>query len=598
MEIEINFRLDEYGRTSNTKTQPASTDQHDDDDDHKTKDDHIGTAIPPRDSSNQPLNSVQPSMNTTTIPTLDYKTKVTMTNLRQDIFLSSVPLLSSVKDGRDNDINDEQQQQEEQQQQSLLLWDDLLLDCEISDCGLMPRTFWIPAQGMEPRFALEQFALDIFYHHVPAPVLKDHDMEVSGAEWWCQLRPSPEGTGRYSMHCAGKDDGDDDDDDQKDPFFQGISMHVDKDEELRILAGGTTYVHPHLSTVTYLTDLGSPTLIVDCRVQPFTGEWIVPTTSSAGDDKNDDNHYDGDGDGGGVHGFISWPSVGKHTSFDGRYLHASPTDLMEHRIMERQFQFAPRIPEGKDNDHHDVERWNKLQKRRHRRVTFLVNIWLSYRPLDVHPFPETMVDKMSGRDVANRKRLQFSSSSSSSSPLSHNDPLYTRNVTVKANMATELPDSEDHDDDDGNNKATTPTGSERYGKKSQAVVYPTETLTWALGDHKSKEKLTVNVPLQSIRQEATNGGNVMIKWERGAVCSAGGKKGTDNDDDNDEYCFRLYVDANSNDDLQEEIQSIVGDDTVESNNNNKRGIENCDNLTSTDPTITADEAKKHHRVLE
>jgi len=30
--------------------------------------------------------------------------------------------------------------------------DDLLFDCEISDCGLMPRTFWVPATGFRPRF--------------------------------------------------------------------------------------------------------------------------------------------------------------------------------------------------------------------------------------------------------------------------------------------------------------------------------------------------------------------------------------------------------------------------------------------------------------
>ena len=45
--------------------------------------------------------------------------------------------------------------------------DDLLFDCEISDSGLMPRTFWVPVEGMKPRCSLEQFALDVFHHHVP-----------------------------------------------------------------------------------------------------------------------------------------------------------------------------------------------------------------------------------------------------------------------------------------------------------------------------------------------------------------------------------------------------------------------------------------------
>ena len=59
--------------------------------------------------------------------------------------------------------------------------DDLLFDCEISDSGLMPRTFWVPAEGMEPRCSLEQFALDVFRHHVPSGL--DYDKAKSGAEW-------------------------------------------------------------------------------------------------------------------------------------------------------------------------------------------------------------------------------------------------------------------------------------------------------------------------------------------------------------------------------------------------------------------------------
>ena len=59
--------------------------------------------------------------------------------------------------------------------------DDLLFDCEISDSGLMPRTFWVPVDGMKPRCSLEQFALDVFHHHVPANL--DYDKSKSGAEW-------------------------------------------------------------------------------------------------------------------------------------------------------------------------------------------------------------------------------------------------------------------------------------------------------------------------------------------------------------------------------------------------------------------------------
>ena len=43
--------------------------------------------------------------------------------------------------------------------------DELLLDCEIADSGLMPRTFWVAAEGQEPRCSLEQMAIDVFRYH-------------------------------------------------------------------------------------------------------------------------------------------------------------------------------------------------------------------------------------------------------------------------------------------------------------------------------------------------------------------------------------------------------------------------------------------------
>jgi hypothetical protein len=197
MEIEINFRFDENGRTGNTKRTEAKDDDED-------------------DSSVDKKN------------VMDYDYKVQMTNIQESINDESSPTKKS--------------------------WlDDILLDCEVSDYVLMPQTYWMPADGdTKARCALEQFALDIFHHHVPEDL--DYDRETSGAEWWCQLRPSPHKTGRYS--AAAQECSDEDDDGSKDPFVNGISFHVDKDEELRLLTGGSTYVHPHLSTVTYLTNIG------------------------------------------------------------------------------------------------------------------------------------------------------------------------------------------------------------------------------------------------------------------------------------------------------------------------------------------------------
>lgn len=299
--------------------------------------------------------------------------------------------------------------------------DDLLFDCQISDSGLMPRTFWMPAQGMKPRCHLEQMALDIFHHHVKD---KGYEPSCSGAEWWAQIRPSPEKTGRYAMH----------DDDGDSMSRSGISFHWDKDEDLRLLTGGTTFIHPHLSTVTYLTDLGAPTLALNRRVHNLTGEWQENP--------------------GGDEGFVSWPQIGKHLSFDGRFLHAAPANLMEHGAWEKQIE----LPEGEVTT---------TQRRRYRRVTFLVNIWLNYKPFETHPFPETMIDKMSGQDPETRNHIQFD----------------TKNTPLCREVFLPRKDSEQR------------------------------SFTWPMGDCDSKECIEVQMPLHEVRAEATNGGSIRIKWK-------------------------------------------------------------------------------------
>lgn len=176
----------------------------------------------------------------------------------------------------------------------------LLFDCEVADFGLLPRSFWVPAAGGGaggttggggPRCFLERMALEVFRHHVPPPAASNggfrYDPATSGAEWWVQLRPSPPGTGRYSM-LAGEGDGRDDD-----MTKSGISFHWDKDEDLRLATA--MHVHPHISTVTYLTGLGAPTVVLSKRVDPMTGEHLEETGAPSL-----------------VEGLVSWPRQGKH----------------------------------------------------------------------------------------------------------------------------------------------------------------------------------------------------------------------------------------------------------------------------------------------
>jgi hypothetical protein len=348
--------------------------------------------------------------------------------------------------------------------------DELLLDAEISDCGLMPRTFWIPATGFVPRFSLEQLALDVFERHTSAVPCGSFDPSTSGAEWWVQIRPSPETTGRYSMHASKNDEGSDKADCNTDDCVKkgGISFHWDKDEDLRVLTGGTTYVHPHLSTVTYLTGIGAPTLAINYRVHNLTGDALANPEPEA---------------------FLSWPAQFKHLAFDGRYLHAAPADLMKKGAWDAQTTVPPELAAAAP------EAEQKKLRRRHRRVTFLVNIWLNYHPFNVHPFPETMVDKMSGCPAKRRVGLAFR-------------PAPPEQNTASA-TTTDLCD--------GLAKPQLPTISVRIGgtEEEPPAVCDNDTYTWPMGNYESGERIRMSLPTQRIRSVASAGGNVRIRWSNG-----------------------------------------------------------------------------------
>ena len=348
------------------------------------------------------------------------------------------------------------------EEEQAVYWDDVLLDAEIADSGLMPRTFWVPAadKNFQPRCTLEQFAFDVFQHHISS--CKHHisyDPSCSGAEWWVQIRPSPEQAGRYSMHNNKGDDA----------MVEsgGISFHWDKDEDLRLLCGGNTYINPHWSTVTYLTSIGAPTLALNCRVNNLTGDYILPNSvsSTVTEPAKDD-----------LQAFICWPKRGKHFCFDGRYLHAAPSDLMEKGLFEKQQQFDDSPAIINDAILH------KKMTRRHRRVTFLVNIWLNYHPFNVELFPETMLDKMSGHEAKGRQHLQFAAANKSSD---------TQSIRVTREMTIDSVEPE---------------------KDSTQAL---QRFHWPMGDCDSGEHIRMTLPLNVIRSVRRTGGNIAITWENG-----------------------------------------------------------------------------------
>ena len=147
---------------------------------------------------------------------------------------------------------------------------------------------------------------------------------------------------------------------------ESIQFHFDKDE---VMAGayGVT-VHPHLSTVTYLGNAGGPTAILP----------ITLRTMEAGDEleEEEEEEEEGAGESGsdgmksvGVETLVlSFPRAGKHTIFDGRFLHGVPESLK----VEKPTESAPR-------------------------VTFLANIWLNHMPVGIGEFEQgTQVRAASG----------------------------------------------------------------------------------------------------------------------------------------------------------------------------------------------------------
>ena len=71
----------------------------------------------------------------------------------------------------------------------------------------------------------------------------------SGVEWWVQVREAYPDPGARSLRSRAA--------------RLSIGMHWDKDEDLVDQQG--INIHPHLSTVTYLSDAGAPTLVSKWR---------------------------------------------------------------------------------------------------------------------------------------------------------------------------------------------------------------------------------------------------------------------------------------------------------------------------------------------
>ena len=143
-------------------------------------------------------------------------------------------------------------------------------------------TFWLD-KDTEPDTLIEYIVKDISYQDFPNGFPENY----AGMEWWSQIRDTKE----------------------------NITFHYDKDEAK--CSNHNIYIFPMKSTVTYLSDIGGPTVIFK------------------------DEIYD--------KGYLSFPKKNKHLKFDGHLFHGV---------------IGPLGDQPNKND---------------KRITLLINYW-SYKP--------------------------------------------------------------------------------------------------------------------------------------------------------------------------------------------------------------------------
>lgn len=105
-----------------------------------------------------------------------------------------------------------------------------------------------------------------------------------------------------------------------------------------------------------LTDGGAPTIILD--IAPHLEYGKLPKNKAI------------------PKAHMSFPECGKHIKFDGRLLHAAPSDVF--------YACAPGLP-GKRGGSRSCKREFRPQ---YTRVSFLVNVWLNWTPRDTEYFPQ------------------------------------------------------------------------------------------------------------------------------------------------------------------------------------------------------------------
>jgi hypothetical protein len=234
--------------------------------------------------------------------------------------------------------------------------------CEEAFAAFDGRSFWVPvarygapaaadtgtgatADSANTWGALERFAEAVFAFHTAGLEDIEIDANKSGAEVWVQVRSSTEPAAQPG------DSGDEEADEEQAPGEgASINWHFDKDEDL--LDKCDVYIHPYISTVTYLSALGAPTVVFDARVTP-DGALASFSGQDEGEGEEDEECHVNQAK---VNAMVSFPVVGKHIAFNGRLLHGCPSSCAT-------------VAASNDGDGN--------------RVSLLVNVWLNHKPVGV-----------------------------------------------------------------------------------------------------------------------------------------------------------------------------------------------------------------------
>jgi len=211
-----------------------------------------------------------------------------------------------------------------------------------------------------------------------------HDWNKGGAEWWVQVKNIPASVDTI------------DNDTMTTTPSSSIDLHYDKDEVLAETFGIGSF--PTLSTVTYLTASSVPTTTT---AEPKTSASATPTiifdhTYNKGEDEVMSSML------------VSRPRLGKHLLFDGRLLHGAPShpSLISSSSTPSSLNIHDNNNDTTGNNDEQNMPENEEDRDRGRqmlkgigegsiaalRVTFLVNIWTTRRPVNV----KVLDDKVRG----------------------------------------------------------------------------------------------------------------------------------------------------------------------------------------------------------